>query len=246
MIDDLIAAAADIRDEKYPESRVIFLAGSLVRGEGTETSDLDLVVVYEALPQAYRESFRFRQWPVEAFVHDPETLEFFFYRNDKPTGIPVLMSMIVDGIEVPDSTEFSQAVKRLAETALAEGPEPWSSEETDRSRYTITGLVDDLRDPRSGSECAASGGALYEALATHFFRSRTLWSAKNKMIPRKLHQADADLAARFDSAFKALFQSGDPARVIELAEQVIAPDGGWLFEGYTSYAPKEWRIGCKP
>jgi hypothetical protein len=238
---DLVAAAEGIQSERYPESKVIFLAGSLVRGEGTETSDLDLVVVHEKLPRAFRESFHFRHWPVEAFVHDPETLKYFIYQRDKPTGIPVLMSMIVEGIEIPESTSFSQAMKRLAEAALAEGPQLWSPEETERSRYMITGLVDDLRDPRSNSECAASGGALYDALANHYFRSRALWSAKNKMIPRKLQEADADLAAQFDSSFAALFESGNPTEAIELAERIIAPDGGWLFEGYTSYAPKEWR-----
>jgi hypothetical protein len=239
--DKLIAAAENIWKQRYPEAKVIFLAGSLVRGEGTSTSDLDLVVVYECLPQAFRESFRFGQWPVEAFVHDPETLSYFFGQRDRPTGIPALMSMVVEAIEVPESTAFSISVKQLAEGALAEGPVQWEQEDLERSRYTITALVDDLRDPRSHSECAASGAALYDSLANHYFRSRGLWSAKNKMIPRKLHEADADLAKQFETSFMALFQAGQPRKAIELAERVLAPDGGWLFEGYTSYAPKEWR-----
>lgn len=241
MNEELNAAAKNIWKQRYPEAKVVFLAGSLVRGEGTSTSDLDLVVVYESLTQAFRESFRFGQWPVEAFVHDPETLSYFFSQRDRPTGIPTLMSMVLEGIEVPESTVFSASIKQLAESGIAEGPEQWDRETLERSRYMITSLVDDLRDPRSDSECAASGAALYDYLANHYFRSRGLWSAKNKMIPRKLHEADADLARQFEASFAALFQAGEPNKAIELAERVIARDGGRLFEGYCSYAPKEWR-----
>ena len=91
------------------------------------------------------------------------------------------------------------------------------------------------------AECQASGAALYEALATHYFRSHGLWSAKNKMIPRKLGEADAELSKRFVYSFADLFRSGITENAIKIAEEVLAPNGGWLFEGYTSVAPKEWR-----
>jgi hypothetical protein len=39
-------------------------------------SDLDLVVIYKRLPNAYGESFRFDDMPVEALIHDP-TLNYF-------------------------------------------------------------------------------------------------------------------------------------------------------------------------
>lgn len=40
----------------------IFLAGSVMRGEGTDTSDLDLVVVYERIDAAFRVSFIYAGW----------------------------------------------------------------------------------------------------------------------------------------------------------------------------------------
>lgn len=238
---ELIAAAEEIRAAKYVEAEIVFLAGSLVRGEGTATSDLDLVVMYRSLPQAYRESFHFKQWPVEAFVHDPGTLKYFFLERDKPCGVPSLSTMVSEGVEVPGATEFSQSLKQLAESVLSEGPLLWSQDDIDRSRYMITSLADDLREPRSVAECQASGAALYESLATHYFRSHGLWSAKNKMIPRKLGEADAELSKRFVSSFADLFRAGITENAIKIAEDVLAPNGGWLFEGYTSVAPKEWR-----
>lgn len=241
MRNKLIAAVEEICVEKYTGAEIIFLAGSLVRGEGTATSDLDLVVMFRSLPRAYRESFRFKQWPVEAFVHDPDTLKYFFLEQDKPSGVPSLATMVSEGIEVPGPNEFSRSLKQLAESVLSDGPPLWNQDDIDRSRYTITSLADDLKEPRSAAESAASGAALFEVLATHYFRSRGLWSAKNKMIPRKLSETDPDFSERFVSSFADLFQAGNAQKVIKIAEDVLAPDEGWLFEGYTSFARREWR-----
>jgi len=44
----------EVFERKYPGASVIFLAGSIVRGESTPFSDLDLVVIFDKLPAAYR------------------------------------------------------------------------------------------------------------------------------------------------------------------------------------------------
>jgi len=242
VIDDLIRAATALHRERYADAEVVFLAGSLVRGEGTPTSDLDLVVVFKSLPNAYRESFRFRGWPVEAFVHDPQTLAYFFHRVDKPSGVPSLPTMVSEGIEIPRSSEFSRSLKALAHSVMAEGPPPWARTDIDGSRYAITGLVDDLREPRSRAEQFATATTLYAALANHILRRRGVWSAKDKTIPRQLRKLDVSLAEEFGASFSALFERGESAQVITLAEQILASDGGWLFEGYILPAPAEWRL----
>jgi Nucleotidyltransferase domain len=239
--DEAIAAAKAIGLERYPRAVATFLAGSLVRGEGTAASDLDLVVVFERVANAYRESFRFGRWPVEAFVHDPETLEYFFHEFDGPSGVPVLPMMISEGIEIPESSARSRALKDAASRLIAGGPKPWGKTEIEASRYAITNLVDDLRDPRSKAERTATGAALYAALSNHYLRSRVLWSARDKTIPRRLREADPAFAARFEAAFEALLGNGAADDAITLAEQVLAPQGGWLFDGYALAAPADWR-----
>jgi len=94
--------AKEIFSTRYPDARVVFLAGSIIRGEETPHSDLDLVVIFDKLPNAYRESFHLWGFPVEAFVHDPETLNYFMLELDRPAGIPSLAQMVLEGIEVPD------------------------------------------------------------------------------------------------------------------------------------------------
>jgi len=231
----------EIFDRKYPDASVIFLAGSIVRGESTPFSDLDLVVIFEKLPAAYRESFNFQGFPVEAFVHDPETLNYFLHDVDRPSGIPSLAQMILEGIEVPKPNDLSRSLKQLATSVMQLGPPGLNEEEVRKLRYDITSLIDDIRQPRSRDELVASGTELYEALANYYLRTNMLWSAKGKSIPRILKQANADLCLRFTASFDELFTHGRPERVIALVEEILKPAGGFLFDGHRLDAPVEYR-----
>ncbi|MGI9449817.1 MAG: nucleotidyltransferase domain-containing protein [Geminicoccaceae bacterium] len=239
---ELVAVARKIRAARYPSSKLLFLAGSLVRGEGTITSDLDLVVMYEQLDAAYRESFYHQKWPVEAFVHDPSTLDYFFRSVDRVNGVPSLPNMVAEGIEIPHPSAFGRRMKSLAESVIAEGPPAWSRRDSDLSRYMITDHIEDLRAPRSHHEAFATLSILYPALANHYFRSKGHWSAKGKTIPRALKSHDAAFAKRFLSAFDMALSSQEMSGVIEVAAEVLKSDGGFLFDGYTQHAPKEWRV----
>jgi len=238
---DLIIVAKEILESRYPDAKVLFLAGSIVRGEGTPDSDLDLVVIFRSLPQAYRESFYFRRFPVEAFVHDLETLNYFLFDVDGPAGIPALAQMILEGIEHPEPSEFSESVKQLAASVIKAGPPVLSDEEVRRMRYNVTSLLDDLRHPRSRDELLACGAQLYEVLADYYFRTNNLWSAKGKAIPRILKRADADLCARYCKSFEELLRSGQAEELIALAEELLVPKGGFLFDGQRLNAPVDHR-----
>jgi len=233
--------AQQIFESRYPDAGVIFLAGSIIRGEGTPFSDLDLVVIFDRLPAAYRESFQFQGFPIEAFVHDPETLNYFLFEVDRPSGIPSLAQMIMEGIEIPRPNELSRSLKQLATSVMQLGPPDLSQEEVCKLRYNITNLVDDIRQPRSGDELIATGAELYDALANYYLRSNRLWSAKGKSIPRILRQADSDLCLHYTSAFEELFAHCQSATLIALVVEILAPRGGFLFDGHRLDAPANYR-----
>jgi len=107
----IVEIANAILAGRYPDAAVAFAAGSIVRGEATPYSDLDLVVVYPRLACAARESFRHDGCPVEAFLHDPETLEYFFGQVDRPSGVPALPQMVAEGIEIPAANDLSRALR---------------------------------------------------------------------------------------------------------------------------------------
>jgi hypothetical protein len=244
--DDAIDAARAIRSRRYPGASVLFAAGSIVRGDATPHSDLDLVVICPSLTAAYRESFVFGRLPVEAFVHDPETVEYFFVDVDERSGKPSLPAMVHEGVEVPHATPLSAALKTRAAAILTAGPPPLTSDEDGQLRYAVTDLVDDIRSPRSDVELTASGARLYEELANYHLRATRQWSASRKAIPRALERADAALAARYARAFADLFERHDGSTVIALAEELLRPSGGFLFDGYRLQAPPEWRRRSPP
>jgi hypothetical protein len=237
----IIGLANAIRSDRYPDASAMFAAGSIVRGEGTASSDLDLVVVYASLPSAYRESFWFGGYPVEAFVHDRETLEYFFIDVDRASGVPALPQMVVEGIEIPTPNDLSRELKRLAASVIESGPPALDAQTEQRMRYFVSDLVDDLRTPRSRDELIATGARLYEQLADYHLRRKGLWSANGKAIPRALRQADPELCEKYCQSFSTLFTQGDATDVVRLAEDLLRPAGGPLFDGYRADAPSAWR-----
>ena len=242
-MDELKSLITRLRREKYPDADVIFLAGSVIRGEGTRTSDLDVVVAYNSLPNAWRDSYRYGGWPVEAFVHDPQTLDYFIHKVDAPGGVPSLAAMVSEGIELPSPTELSKSLKQLANDALQAGPPRWAAKDIDSSRYFISDLIEDLKEPRTPGEMYAIASQLYNAIANHYFRSRGLWSANGKTIPRRLRKIDETFAGRFEGAFNSVFAHGKPDELIALAAETLSAHGGFLFEGHRLEAPQDWRIG---
>lgn len=244
MVSDLhecVACAKRIHEQRYPQAKALFLAGSFVRGEQTETSDLDLVVVFDRVSTAFRESYRFETFPVEAFVHDPQTLHYFFNQFERDAAVPSLAMMVSEGIEIPASTAPSRRLKSMADSFLEQGPPRWETSAINRSRYAITDAIDDLRDPVSPAELFATAGDLFPLLANHFFRKNDHWCAKGKNINRMLARHDAKMANRFEIAFADLFENCATSGVISLAADIIRTDGGWLFEGYRQDAPDQWR-----
>jgi len=107
-------------------------------------------------------------------------------------------------------------------------------------RYSITDLVDDLRDPRTTLESAATVGLLHEQLGDFYFRAQGCWSASNKHIPRRLAKIDPFLAVRWEEAFLDAWR-GERNKLLLLTEEILSPYGGFLFSGHRQDAPPDWR-----
>lgn len=236
---NLVVVTNEILQSKYPLAEFAFLAGSLIRGEGTAFSDLDIVVIYKDLVGAYRESFYFRGLPVETFVHTPETLNYFF-DLDIAEKVPSLPVMVSEGIVIPHATDLSHKLKNLAQEILANPPKI-TKEEIQGFQYWITDLIDDIRDPRSKAELTAVGTRLYDALSSCYFRINEQWLAKGKSIPRSLQRHNPVFYQEFTASFEELFVVGKTERIINLAEKLLAPFGGFIFDGIKLDAPADWR-----
>jgi hypothetical protein len=231
----------ELLETRYLGAEAIFLAGSVVRGEATAHSDLDLVVLFPKVKAAYRESFFHKGWPVEAFIHDAETLQYFFDHVDRHMGRATLSEMVAEGHEVPGPSEKTNKLKSIANEVLSRGPSALTDEELQDRRYHISELLDDLRAPRNRQEMFASGTTVYSELADFYFRSRCQWTSWGKSILKRMKKADPVVARKFSDAFDDLFVNGQTAKVLEVAEEILQPYGGLLFEGYTRAVPTNWR-----
>jgi hypothetical protein len=150
------------------------------------------------------------------------------------------MWMVHDGVPVPARTPMNDRVKARANALLKAGPPPMSAVDIDYWRYAITGLLDDLAAPRNVHEARAVVASLHHILANFSLRGAGRWGANGKTIPRRLAAADAALAQRFEAAFAAAFESHH-AGLFAVADEVLAPTGGRLFDGYSEKSDATWR-----
>jgi len=228
--------------ERYVDAKAVFWAGSVSESRGTSASDLDLVIVFESLPNAYREAFVYDGWPIDAFIHDLETLRYFFEKSRTGNGISGLSHMILNGREVTSLSALSENVKTLALEILNAGPATWDQEQINKERFLITDVLDDIKYPAGRDEQIASAAWLLEALGQFYFRSQNKWCASGKSIIRYLKSDNPDLALEFTQAFEGLFQTGHSAALELLVKKILDPYGGLFWNGFRSDAPKESRI----
>lgn len=228
--------------ERYSNAKAIFWAGSVSQDQGTSASDLDLVIVFDAISNAYREAYIYDGWPIDAFIHDTDTLRYFFEESRAGNGISGLSYMILNGRVITDPSAFSENIKTLAQETLKAGPAPWDKTQIDKERFLITDTLDDIKYPASRDEQMASAAWLLEALGQFYFRSQNKWCASGKSIIRYLKNDNPDLAVDFTKAFESLFQTGSSVALESLTNIILAPYGGLFWDGFKSDAPKNFRI----
>lgn len=227
--------------ERYPDAKAVFWAGSVSQNQGTDSSDLDLVIVYKSLPNAYREAFIYDDWPIDVFIHDLDTLRYFCCTLEASDGKPALVNMILHGHEILAPNELSTQAKAIADKALAKGPDEWSQAQIDKERFLITDILDDIKFPKNREEQLISAVHLFEPLIQFYFRASKKWAASGKSLMRLFKKEDSDLASEFNQSFESLFQTGDTSGIEKVVQKILTPYGGFLWDGFRSNAPSEWR-----
>lgn len=234
-----LAAADRCLAARFAGAAFAYATGSIMRGEGTAYSDIDLVVVFPSLERAWRESFMQDGFPVEAFVHDPQTLAHYLHA-DAEGSYPVMINMVATGAILGADIGRAHTIQAQAARMLAAGPKPLAGGTYDMLRYQVTDLADDLRGKRPLEEVAAIAAQLYQKLSDLILLGHGEWAGRGKWAPRQLRKLDAQLATEFETAF-ALAAQGDGARFLALADRVLAMHGGRHFEGFRQEAPLEAR-----
>lgn len=140
--DKPIEAAQKFIHKYFPNCNGALLAGSVVRGEETDTSDLDIVIFDETVPSSYRESLIEFDWPIEVFVHNTSSYKSFF-ESDRERARPSLPQMVSEGIILKDDGVIG-IIREEAIDLLKEVPEEWSEVTLQIKRYFLTDTLDDF------------------------------------------------------------------------------------------------------
>lgn len=226
-----LEAARCFINQFFPNCDGAVLAGSVVRGQGMATSDLDIVVFEKNINASYRESLIEFGWQIEVFVHNLSSYKHFFemdYKNAKPS----MQRMIVEGLILKDEGILG-VIKEEAKAMLEDGPERWTEETIRTKRYFITDVLDDFIGCQNRAEGIFIANTLANLLHEFVLRVNGHWIGTSKWIIRALKQYDETFAGYFVEAFDAFYQNGEKSRVIDLTDKVLMPYGGRLFEGFS-------------
>lgn len=236
---NFLEVAEEFYNKNFKKAKCAFVAGSLVKGTGTLTSDIDFFVVFDIdeLPEAYRETVFYQDYIIECFVQNENSLDYFLNRETE-CGQCAAASMIIEGIVLPRETEYSNKVKNKAAEIFAKGPRALSEKEIEARRYMITDLLDDL-PARNTGELQGTLAAVHQELGDFYLRASGQWSGSRKALYQVMKKYRPEMAENFTAAFDAAYKKEDFSLLNRLADEILAPFGGRLTGGYKSMAPAE-------
>ncbi|WP_153462045.1 nucleotidyltransferase domain-containing protein [Sediminibacillus terrae] len=227
-----VTAAKNFIGKYFTHCEGALLAGSVVRGEATSASDLDIVIFDSRYSGSFRESFMEFGWPIEAFVHNFHTYKAFF-QQDIERARPSLPRMVTEGIILKDSCSLVGSIKKEAAELLAAGPNPWTEEDLERKRYFLTDALDDFIGSTLREEDLLIANTLAQLTSEFYLRVNGQWVGASKWTVRALRQYDPAFTECFIMAFETFYRDNRKEKVIELVDRVMEPYGGRLFAGFS-------------
>jgi len=225
-----IKTASNFVLENFPTCQAALLGGSVVRGEETSTSDLDIVIIDDTISSEFRESLIAQGWPIEAFVHNEKTIRNYF-QSDCQRARPSLPRMVSEGIPIVDHP-IILILKEEANKLLRDGPPKWTNQTIDMKRYFITDALDDFIGSTNRGEGIFIAGALGETLHEFVLRTNGRWIGASKWVVRSLKEYDEDFAEEYVEAFEQFYSNGEKQAIVRLVDSVLKPHGGRLFDGF--------------
>ncbi len=241
--EDAVSNAKIILSERYPDAQFGIAAGSIVLGKGTVASDLDLVIIFSQITAAFRESFIFNGMPVEAFIHDYETIQAFM--DEDYNAHAAIIHMVASGQIIPSQDETAIKLKEYASALMKKGPEQTDQTKIKALRYFISDKIDDLRGERSAEEQRAILYALYPQIGELALRQAEKFVANGKHLAKRLQESCPALFESFEDIMKAAHTKRLGTEHIQKLDELLTSLGGHLFDGYKLDAPPDKRAKAR-
>ncbi|MFF0268616.1 nucleotidyltransferase domain-containing protein [Kribbella sp. NPDC004536] len=213
--------------ELYPDARAAWLGGSVVRGDASPTSDLDITVLHDG--PSWRRSLKYGRWPVELFVHNEKSLRYFADK-DQARRQPTMMRLVGESVVLVDADGSGARLQQEFLAEVAAGPEPLSADELKLLRYTVTDLVEDLAGA-AGDVRLAVASVLWQEAARLLLTGSGRWSGTGKGLLREVLAYDVACGTDYAPALLDGVRSTDD-RLVAVVDRILAAHGGRLFDGF--------------
>lgn len=224
----------EILDARFPDALGGLVAGSTARGEGTPSSDLDLIVLLPGRPAPMRSTEHLQGQLVEFFVHTEDSLVGFIDRERQLRRSP-LLHMCAHGLIISDRDRRLARLQDFARDRWSAGPAPLTDDELDDRRYRLTALLDDLADETNPVDRAGLATAVFTDTADLALVSRGRWSGAGRWLTRRLRETDAELSDNLAAGLRAAVH-GDATILLSCGRSELDRLGGPLDSGYERYA----------
>lgn len=214
----LVKTLARLQAE-YSNLRIVLLAGSVARGEGGPTSDLDLYCLLDG-DCRIRQTWIVDDVLVEIFLNPYQQILHYFSKED-----PATMSMIMTG-QIVYGDPADPILLRLREIAAKEwaaGPRTWSPMQQKLCRYMALDLYEDavdVVDDRERSMWAGMKG-LEGAVKFHYMLHGK-WEVKPKHLLADLECWSPSVA----NGIRQYLQRGELLHLKAILDEIYAPVGG--------------------
>lgn len=213
----------------FPKASVAVIGGSTARGERTRTSDIDLLLIGEALLTdgeiGAALTLEFEGEVFEVFAYTPMGFTQWAGRSIAQHR-PVIVHMLVEGVAVRGGEDLDDLRTKWSET-LDGGPEV-DGHELDFRRYVITDVLDDLRDATDPLEQRVLAATVFERTAELMLLTAGKWIGSGKYLPRRLRGLPA---GRVD-ALAGPYLRGDHVALADAVEHELVVAGGRMQVGF--------------
>lgn len=176
-----------------PDVRGILVSGTIMRGQPSPSSDLDIYVIREK-SQRQRVQRWFNGVPAEIFIN-PEHQVYSYLDGEKQAARPITAHMLHTGFVVFSRDDSLAQLRQHAAAVLEQAPNP-SEQRLTMARYMAATRYEDATDlAKSNPETANMilGQAVYGMLHYAFLKANR-YIPKDKDLLSELVNLDAEVA----------------------------------------------------
>jgi predicted nucleotidyltransferase len=199
----------------------IVASGTIIRGNPSPSSDLDLFVLHR-VPERQRVQRFFGGVPAEIFVNPPERVERSF-EGEKREGRLIVAHMLATGFVVYDADPVVEHLRTRAAQILDSRPAP-SADDLVRRRYSVAMWLEDAEDVATmdADLCTMLLGKAVESAVAYRFWDARRWQPRQKDTLAALEALDPELANRV----RAFYRTADLAHRRRLAREIVSQTVG--------------------